>query len=113
MGTRITRGLSLVEAQGWTQGQRDTLLGILRTAWIPELEERKAARAAFGAGAGDSFFKVRKRLTGKQYGIIPGVYCDVVRWGDGRKVDSVVLCELEPLEKGIKKLIRTLEKASE
>ena len=93
-----------------TEEERSGWIALLRDSFLPDIEGKKRIRAQFGLDSdGEVAYKVRAKLTGKRYCIIPGVYCDVVQWGDGKKNPSVVMCELEPLAKGVRKMLKVLE----
>lgn len=113
MGTRLTRGLTLEKAREWTQEDRMKWITLITSSMLPQLQGKKRLRESYNSTSGEVAFKIPAKLTGKQYMIMPGVYCDVLQWGTGASLPSVVMCDLDLLEKGAKKLVKTLEKASE
>lgn len=105
--------MTVDRARELDQSTRDAWLLLLKNSLIPQIEAKNRVREIGDTAEVSLFLKIRAKLTGRQYCIIPGVYCDVIRRGDGKRSDSVVECDLDLLEKGTRKLIRTLEKASE
>jgi hypothetical protein len=110
VATRLTKGLTKKAAATMTPGERATLVDLLHRLWLPNIESKKRARAQYGATLGGEIaYKVPKKITGKQFCILPGIYCDVVQWGTGPTLPSVVMCDLDLMDKGVRKLIKTLE----
>lgn len=109
MATRLTQGMTLAKARELSGHDIVQYIDDLNTNWIPHIRGKIAALDRIGGSIGAAvFYSVPKKLTGKQYNLLPGIYCDVVHQGTGNRAPSLVMCDLHLVDRGLHRLLRAL-----